>query len=82
MPTSGRTVRETEDVHNPPLPQNLADELLNPSVILSFSGLCLCLVRPQGSAVGWWMGQLDADDGSIACWGDYGPDLEDAIRAL
>ena len=57
-------------------------EVLDPSVILSFSGLCLCLVRAAGSAGGWWMGHLDADDGSIACWGDYGPDLEDAIRAL
>lgn len=57
-------------------------EVLSPSVILSFSGLCLCFVRAQGSAGGWWMGQLDSHDGSIACWADYGPDLKNAIGAL
>ena len=57
-------------------------EVLSPSVILSFAGLCLCLVPDDDGASWWWMGQLDGSDGSIVCWSPYSEDLGDAIRAL
>lgn len=57
-------------------------QVLRASAILSFSGLCLCLVSAPGEPDEWWMGQLDSSDGSIVCWSDYGPDLEAAIRGL
>jgi hypothetical protein len=57
-------------------------EVLKPTVILSFSGLCLCRVpEPDGTFL-WWMGQLDESDGSIACWSPYSDDLSEAILAL
>lgn len=59
-------------------------EVLQPTAILTFDGLCLCLVpEPDGSSW-WWMGQLDITDGSITCWSTYseGNDLEHAIRSL
>lgn len=48
-------------------------KVLRASAILSFSGLCLCLVSEPGEPDEWWMGQLDSSDGSIACWSDHGP---------
>lgn len=57
-------------------------EELQPETILSFAGLCLCLVREAGGAGYWWMGDLDESDGSIACWSPYSDDLGDAIRAM
>ena len=57
-------------------------EVLRPTVILSFSGLCLCRVsEPDGTSL-WWMGQLDDSDGSITCWSPYSDDLGEAIRHL
>lgn len=57
-------------------------DVLKPTVILSFSGLCLCQVaEPDGTSL-WWMGQLDESDGSIACWSPYSDDLGEAIAAL
>lgn len=57
-------------------------EELEASVVLSFGGLCLCLVtEPDGTGL-WWMGQLDESDGSIACWSPYSDDLGEAIRSL
>ena len=57
-------------------------EVLSPSVILSFAGLCLSLVPGDDGTSWWWMGQLDKSDGSIVCWSRYSDDLGDAIRAL
>jgi hypothetical protein len=57
-------------------------EVLSPSVIVCFSGLCLCLVPDDDGSSWWWMGQLDPADGSITCWSPYSDDLGDAIRAL
>jgi hypothetical protein len=59
-------------------------EVLEPSVIISFAGLCLCLVPEGDDGALWWMGQMDPSDGSIACWSPYaeGDDLEHAIRSL
>ncbi len=57
-------------------------EVLSPTVILSFVGLCLCLVPADDGTSWWWMGQLDKSDGSIVCWSPYSDDLGDAIRAL
>jgi hypothetical protein len=57
-------------------------EVLTPSAILSFSGLCLCRVPDDDGTSWWWMGQLDESDGSIVCWSPYSDDLGDAIRAL
>jgi hypothetical protein len=51
---------------------------LDLEVIINFGGLCL--VRARGED-GWYMGQI-ASDGSITCWGDYGPDLAKAIESL
>ena len=63
-------------------PSQTEYEVLRPTVILSFSGLCLCLVPETDNTAWWWMGQLDPADGSIACWSPYSDDLESAIRAL
>lgn len=57
-------------------------EALHPTVILGFSGLCLCLVPETDGSLQWWMGNIDASDGSIVCWSTYGCDLGEAIRAL
>ena len=57
-------------------------EDLRASVILSFGGLCLCLVAETSGPGLWWMGQLDPSDGSIACWSPYSDDLAEAIRTL
>jgi len=57
-------------------------EVLRPTVILSFAGLCLCLVPEDDDTAWWWMGQLDVGDGSIACWSPYSDDLQSAIKAL
>jgi hypothetical protein len=54
-------------------------EEMEPECIISFSGLCL--VRVKGDD-GWYMGELDKQDGFIVCWGSYGPDLERAIGSL
>ena len=51
---------------------------LEPVVIIDFSGQCLVLVHDDRL---WYMGGLE-DDGSIVCWGSYGADLGQAIRAL
>jgi transposase len=51
---------------------------LGPEVILRFNGNCL--IREPGDPE-WAMGQI-APDGTITCWGYYGDDLADAIRAL
>ena len=51
---------------------------LNPVTIIDFSSLCL--VRMDNDAA-WYMGQVELD-GSILCWGSYGDDLGEAIRAL
>lgn len=58
-------------------------QVIHPTVILGFSGPCLCLAAVDGSA-DWWMGQLDPLDGSIVCWASYAleGDLADAIRSL
>ena len=52
---------------------------MEPECIVSFAGLCLVRV---GRDDGWYMGNLDEQDGSIRCCGSYGPDLEHAIRSL
>ena len=63
-------------------PASTGYEVLKPTVILSFFGLCLCQVpEPDGRSL-WWMGQLDESDGSIACWSPYSDDLGEAIRHL
>jgi hypothetical protein len=49
---------------------------LRPSVLLAFG--TSCLVKDEED---WLMGYLD-DDGSVVCWGSYGPDLAEAIRGL
>jgi hypothetical protein len=49
---------------------------LQPDVIISFHDLCL--VSSDGE---WFMGDLDTD-GSVICWGSYGPDLGEAIQGL
>lgn len=49
-----------------------------PVIVLAFHDLCL--VRASGDD-DWYMGAL-AEDGSIACWASYGPDLGQAIRGL
>lgn len=49
---------------------------LNPTVIIDFSNLCLVAVGPD-----WYMGSLEPD-GSIICWGSYGTDLGEAIKAM
>jgi hypothetical protein len=55
------------------------DEIAIPcSLILDFGVLKLALDSSRGS---WLMGQIN-DEGTIMCWGDYGEDLGDAIRAL
>ena len=53
-------------------------ELLSPTAIISFAGLCL--VRDASDGI-WYMGELDAD-GTVVCWSGYGDDLEEAIRGL
>lgn len=30
----------------------------------------------------WYLGDLLSDAGDIQCWGNYGPDLGGALRAL
>lgn len=57
-------------------------DVLMPTAILSFSGLCLCLVHEDDGEPEWWMGQLEESDGSIVCWSSYGSALADAIGAL
>lgn len=57
-------------------------EELKPETILSFGGLCLCLVREPDGVGYWWMGQLDESDGSIVCWSPYSDDLGEAIKHL
>lgn len=57
-------------------------EVLRPTAILSFSGLCLCRVPEADGTSLWWMGQLDDSDGSITCWSPYSDDLGEAIHAL
>ena len=52
-------------------------ERLTPEVILSFGGLVL--VKPIDEP-DWYMGQVHSTE--IVCWASYGPDLEEAIRAL
>jgi len=53
------------------------DERMSPSVAIDTgAGLCLCL----DSDGYWYMAQLA--DGIVACWGSYGSDLADALRAL
>jgi hypothetical protein len=58
-------------------------EVLHCLARLAFE-LCPCLVRASESPVEWWIGRLDTDDLSIACWADYGSDLGEAShpRAL
>lgn len=65
-------------------PQQTEYEVLYPTVVISFTGLCLCLVPEDEGPARWWMGQLDDSDGSIACWSPYAEadDLEHAIRSL
>jgi hypothetical protein len=48
-------------------------------VILSFSGLCLCLVPESRGSWERWMGEMVAAGGSIVCWSTYGRELGDAI---
>ena len=52
-------------------------ERLTPEVILSFGGLVLVKPRDEHD---WYMGQVHGTE--IVCWASYGPDLEEAIRAL
>ena len=59
--------------------KNSVYQELQPDVIISFAGQCL--LRSFGDP-SWWMGEVDKTDGSIVCWGQYGEDLEQAIRAL
>jgi hypothetical protein len=52
---------------------------LEPEVIIKFGGGCLvrCVADPN-----WWMGEANATDGSIRCWGQYGQDLAEAFEGL
>jgi hypothetical protein len=59
--------------------KNFVYQELHPDVIISFAGQCL--LRSSGDP-SWWMGEVDKTDGSIVCWGQYGDDLEEAIRNL
>ena len=52
-------------------------EPLNPLVIIDCGGLCLVL-DDDGD---WYMGQPDGQE-VIRCWGSYGSELDDALRAL
>jgi hypothetical protein len=54
-------------------------EVLEARVIINLEGYCLVQSSNETS---WWMGHLDATDGSIVCWGRYGEDLADAIWSL
>lgn len=55
----------------------VADEVLQPEIVLGFHGLCL--VKPVHDD-DWYMGSL-YDDGSIDCWAAYA-DLREALRGL
>jgi hypothetical protein len=59
--------------------KNFEYQEIQPEVIISFRGQCL--LRQSGD-LSWWMGEVDKADGSIVCWGQYGEDLEQAIRGL
>ena len=63
-----------------PRPGEANFEELHPDCILSFGGLCLCPFRDPEGTGNWWMGQLDASDGSNICWSPYSDDLGEAIR--
>ncbi len=51
---------------------------LEPAIIVNFSGRCLLRIADDTA---WYMGSLQ-DDGSIVCWGSYGDDLGEAIKAF
>ena len=48
-------------------------------MIIDFNHLCLAR---DSHDMNWWMGQFGPDGTSIHCWGQYGPDLTDAIAVL
>jgi hypothetical protein len=48
-------------------------------LVLSIDNKYLLLTADEAD---WWMGQLDKATGEIHCWGTYGPDLGEAIKAL
>lgn len=73
---------ETHRVVADQRPAKTEIELLTPTAIISFSGLCLCLVPEDDDSSWWWMGQLDETEALIRCWSPYSDDLGDAIRAL
>jgi len=52
--------------------------IVEPAFVLAFHDLCLVQAGDDGQ---WYMGLL-RDDGSVACWASYGPDLAEAIRGL
>jgi hypothetical protein len=54
-------------------------EQLSPTTLLR-ADRELCLVRDASDRL-WYMGSRDAD-GAVVCWGSYGADLDEAIRAL
>ena len=60
------------------VPKGQPWEALHARTIISFGGICL--VETMDCLDDWYMGQ-PAPDGSIHCWGRYGP-LEDAIAGL
>ncbi len=52
---------------------------VTPQLVLRLGNYCL--VRPANEEV-WLMGHYDAEDQSIACWGEVGTDLGAAIEGL
>ena len=51
---------------------------LQPSVIIDCGGLILMQDRSDQD---WYMGQQD-EEAAILCWGNYGQDLDSALKAL
>ncbi|MFI0355974.1 hypothetical protein [Actinomadura sp. 9N407] len=73
LPTE-RLVLVEERIGGQPAYEPVRPELVE--TILQFHGLCLVGIEGE-----WYMGDLQPD-GSIACWGSYGTDLQAAIRSL
>ncbi|MEU5105149.1 hypothetical protein AB0H07_23175 [Streptomyces sp. NPDC021354] len=53
-------------------------EPLQADCVIDLEGICA--VRTHGGD--WYLGDLVSDAGDIQCWGNYGPDLGNALRAL
>ncbi|MFU9033156.1 MULTISPECIES: DUF4419 domain-containing protein [Streptomyces] len=57
---------------------------LHADCVINLDGICAVRAR-DGNDDGdgnWYLGDLVSDAGDIQCWGSYGPDLGNALRAL